>query len=215
MDLHSGESANRQYHVSIRRPAVGPRRSRSRQSNKVSRREFLIGLATSALVVPSTAAPSAGAVPDSRRTVSGTVDQATTWNMIAIYLPSGQSESITLAPDYYCWYHSGPAEATSFQPGDELVAEGATWRGIFIADYVATLFRSVRGTVLYVDLPRLVTTNGSTIVTAESRPWSRPGLVARPLELLTIGDEIEALAWRDPSTGLLVVMQLGVKGERA
>lgn len=108
----------------------------------------------------------------------------------------------------------------SFVPGEKVATEGY-WNGdIFTATALMSIYEFFEGTIVFRQGNRLQTTNGPIQLIASTVPRGtihteeqEPKYVAKPLNLLEVGDTIAALIWIDPSSQVAIALKMGVRAK--
>lgn len=99
----------------------------------------------------------------------------------------------------------------TFMRGDEVVAEGQRSTDGFLVAKVTTMFRNLEGEVVSRQGDLLIATQGSVLLTPDTRLLDDDSLIAVPLQQLQSGQKVVATTWRDPVNGQLIAAQIGVK----
>lgn len=99
----------------------------------------------------------------------------------------------------------------AFVTGDEVVAEGQWATNVFTAATLMSLYRFIEGRITQRQGDRLQTTGGAVQLMPDTVLLGGHGFMGKPLAQLAAGDDIVADAWRDPTTGNLVALRMGVR----
>ncbi len=100
---------------------------------------------------------------------------------------------------------------SDFFVGDDIAAEGAWERDVFVATLLMQLLRLVEGPVVGRSGNKLQTVNDIVRLDPDTTTENFSDYVGKPLGEITVGDYVYGQAWRDPSTGELVALRISVK----
>lgn len=120
------------------------------------------------------------------------------------------SISVTLRGDAEIW-RDGPADLADFLIGEEVVAYGEWHDGVFDATRLEPLYRMDDGVVLKTEPDRIVTNNGTVLLTPLTRYRQGEQLDAAPPSKITRGQHIRALGRRKANSPDLLGLRIEIE----
>jgi hypothetical protein len=121
-----------------------------------------------------------------------------------------RSISVTLSGDAEVW-RDGPAALSDYLVDEEVVAYGEWENGAFAATRVEPLYRMCEGEVVRTRHDRIVTTNGTVLLSPLTRYRRSDRLDASPESKIMPGQHVRALGRRKPKSLDLLGLRIDVE----